>query len=352
MRAVLPLILVTLAVLMTVCPSHGWSDGVGAPVSFVCSKCYGTHDFLAEHALTALPYGSAYFWLMKLPESKPNGVFANGIYLYGTEIPDLGAYGFKADWRLHSVYYAPDGSLVDDYAAKRAQESYDQVLSYLRNGDIENAAEWMGITSHYVTDVTSYWHVMGKGDEWVGASKHGLAYENRVNEETNSYNAPFASCMVFDGKLEHVSAYDVTLKLAYDTIFDTSGAGRTAAWMDENYETIGVDQPYVNPRFRDRVCQSLSLAFNAVADLIYSAVQPSTMTSTAILVTTSPAVMMTTSPSVFTTTVRETSHVVSTATVVESLLSLAPVALAPALLILAIVLTLLLWFRSRKKVSR
>jgi hypothetical protein len=272
MKNALSILLLIMLLMFLTEPGYGWQNGYAPGMNVACSKCYGTHDFLAEHALTFLPWDQVYSWLMMSP-SRPYGVFASQTYLYGTEIPDLGGQGFKADWSLHSVYYGSDGSLQDDYAAKHAQQSFEQVLSYLRTGDMQNAAKWMGITSHYVTDVTSFWHVMGKGKEWVNAARNGNAYENWVNRETDSYTAPFSSCLIFDGKLERVSAYDVTLKLAYDTTFDSSGFGRTAKWMDDHYSTT-------SSYYRQRVCESLSLAANAVADLIYSTTQAEATTAT------------------------------------------------------------------------
>jgi len=260
--------LVLVVLVMFVQPSHAWQNGYGSGMDVSCSKCYGTHDFLAEHALAFLPFGVAYSWLYS-SISRPNGVFANEEYLYGTEIPDLGGVSseigtvFKSDYSLHAVYFTANGSVEDDYAARRAQESYDTVIHYLRIGALDYAARWMGITSHYVTDVTSYRHVMGKGKDWIKASPNGLAYENWVNQETSTYNKPFSSCLVYDGNLEHVAPYDVTMKLAYDTTFDTSGKGRTASWMEANYDPT-------SPYYRERVCESLNLATNALADLIYS----------------------------------------------------------------------------------
>lgn len=87
--------------------------------------------------------------------------------------------------------------------------------------------------------------------------------EDWVLANTCDYGAPFKDCLSFDGQLEHVSPYDATLRLAYDTTFDPSGPGRTAKWMDDNYNPSSLV-------FRDRVCQSLNLAVNLVADLIYS----------------------------------------------------------------------------------
>jgi hypothetical protein len=309
MSKVLSALLVLVLGFAVVQPCYGWQNSYPTPLPVTCSRCYGTHNFLAEHALAFLPYEPAYFWLEDTSRSIPTSVFASEEYLYGTQIPDFGGPGFKADWTLHAVYYSSDGSLVDDYAARRAQEYYEQVQDLLKNGNFDLAARYMGIVSHYVTDVTSYWHVMGKGNEWLKAARHGSTYENWVKEETNDYTAPFASCLGFDGKLEQVSAYDITLKLAYDTTFDTSGSGRTAKWMDDKYSPTW-------PYYRERVCQSLNLAVNGLADLIFSAVQVRSETTA-----TTPMLTVTTTnqPIVSTVTVGTTSLTVSTATLTHSL---------------------------------
>lgn len=339
----LPVLLILMLASIWVQPSYGWQNGSLPAGAGGCSKCYGTHDFLADHALSFVPYERVYSFLMA-SGSMPYGVFANEEYLYGTEIPDQGAYGFKQDWRLHSVYYSPDGKLVDDYAAKRAQESFEQVLFYLRIGDKESAAKWMGITSHYVSDVTSYWHVMGPGDEWVDLAKNGLYYENWVEGETYLYGAPFASCMSFDGSLEHISAYNVTLKLAYDTTFDPSGPPhpRTARWMDDHFDAY-------SPYYLERVCQSLNLAANAIADLIYSTAQPEIETTTSIatpITVTQPVVStVTLTPVTVTTTLLS----VSSVTTIVSTESMPGVGTMLPIAVSIVLAILLLWVLVRSR---
>ena len=314
MRGVLSVLLLVTLVIVLVQPCHGWENGSESTMIGECSRCYGTHDFLAEHALAFLPFDPVYSWLMT-SHSNPKDRIANEEYLYGTEMPDQGGIAsqigtvFKADRNLHAVYYSSDGTVEDDYAARRAQESYNMVIYYLRTGSLDYAARWMGITSHYVTDVTSYGHVMGKGEDWIKASPHRPAYEHWVNEMTDMYNAPFSSCLVFDGGLERVSPYEVTMKLAYDTTFDTSGKGKAPQWMEANYDTT-------SKRYIDRVCESLNLATNALADLIYSTTLDVTvMTSTATISASSVSTAAATSSAPLTTSI-ETTTVASTTAIV------------------------------------
>jgi hypothetical protein len=279
LRSIVPILVIALFAL-SISPCQAWRNGGdpnGIDVFGPPGWTYGTHMFLAEHALDFLPHSPDYNWIRD-PRSRPGQEIGNSQYLYGTSLPDKPWGDGLNDAALDHAYYRASGELQDDSSAKLAEESYEKALSYLKNGDVENAAKWMGIMSAYLTDAASYVHVMGKDTDW-GVAKHysnGTAgvgfYENWVLAETNRYDAPFKACLSFDGHLDLVSAYNATLKLAYDTTFDTSGLGRTAKWMDDNY-----DPSY--PFFVDRVCESLNLAVNALADVIYTAVQASLVTT-------------------------------------------------------------------------
>jgi hypothetical protein len=232
--------------------AHGWSNGGYS--ADPQNPDYGTHDFLAHHALDYVP-DDLDFWL--------RGNLA--AYLYGTELPDnrnapLG--DGIGDTTLHHVYYHASSQLQDDASAKRAQESFQQTLTYLISRDYRNAAKWMGITAHYIADVAVFGHVMAAGTDW-GAEKHHSDYEGWVNDNTNSYDAPFKACLTFDGKLQQVSSYDAALALAHDTTFDDTGKGHTAKWMDDNYNPS-------DPAFQARACESINLSVNLLADLVYA----------------------------------------------------------------------------------
>ena len=246
---------------------------------------YGTHDWLAHHALDWVP-DSLDFWIR-------NNL---AIYLYGTELPDNREAPLGdgiGDKTLHHVYYHSDGRLQDDSSARRAQETSNQVISYLTVKDYANAAKWMGVTSHYISDLAVFAHVMGKATDW-GAEKHHSDYEEYANERTNSYNDEFNAFLSFDGELRTLSAYDAAVQLAYDTTFDVDG-DLTCVWMDQNYD-------WNNPTFRNRSGESLNLAVNLLADVIYSISQTQQTITTA---TTTTATSTMTSP--LTTTTKTTS---------------------------------------------
>ena len=77
---------------------------------------YGTHDWIAEHALDWLPEAEKQYLLNNI-----------ATYLYGTELPDNGqAEDGIGDAFLHHIYFNSSGALVDDSAATRAATTYHQ----------------------------------------------------------------------------------------------------------------------------------------------------------------------------------------------------------------------------------
>jgi hypothetical protein len=130
------LILCMLVASFSVSTVGGWSNGgYSADPS---NPDYGTHDWIAEHALD---------WL---PENE-KAYIANNLatYLYGTELPDnWQANDGIGDTMKHHVYFSANGTLEDDAAAVRAYESYTLTLSYLAAHDFVNASKHAGIMTH------------------------------------------------------------------------------------------------------------------------------------------------------------------------------------------------------------
>lgn len=215
---------------------------------------YGTHDWIAEHALDWLPTEEKQYILDNL-----------AAYLYGTELPDNGiALDGIGDTTKHHIYYWSNGSLQDDASAVRAYEEYDNTLNFLRSGDLANASKTAGIMSHYIVDVAVFGHVMGASTDW-GAEQHHSDYESYANRRTNSYEDEFNVYLSFDEKLRIVSAYDAAKELAYDTTFDIDG-DLTCGWMDKNYN-------WNDPVFKDRCGESLNLAVNYITDVLHTLYQ-------------------------------------------------------------------------------
>jgi len=228
----------------------GWSNGGYSDDP--SHPDYGTHDWIAQHALDWLPFEEKQFILDNLAP-----------YLYGTELPDNGgAPDGIGDTVKHHVYYFANGSLQDDASAVRAQEEYGKAVKIYKTGDLANAAKTLGVMTHYIADVAVFGHVMGSATEW-GSEVHHSDYEDHVNEKTNNYTtAEFNKFLVFDGFLSEIFAYHATLTLANDTTFDGGGV-LTCVWMDENYN-------WSNPTFENRCGESLNFTVNFVADVLHT----------------------------------------------------------------------------------
>lgn len=236
----------------------GWSNGgysadPNAPV-------YGTHDWIAQHALDFLPAQEKQYIADNL-----------AVYLYGTELPDNNqAADGIGDTTKHHIYYSASGALVDNASAHRASILYASALSFLQAHDYANAAKTAGIMTHYIADVAVFGHVMGAGTDWGAedSSTH-TNYESYVDRRTESYSdVGFGQYLQFDGSLATVSAYDAALAVAYDTTFGGS-SGLNCTWMNTNYN-------WSNPDYYDRCGESLNVAVNAVADVLHTLYQEAT----------------------------------------------------------------------------
>jgi hypothetical protein len=229
--------------------ASGWSNG-GFSAN-PASPDYGTHDWIAEHALDWLPLQEKQFIL----ENK-------AAYLYGTELPDNGqAADGIGDVSKHHVYFLANGLLEDDAAAVRARDEYTKAVNAFKAGNLSGAAKELGIMAHYVADMAVFAHVMGASTAW-GAEQHHSDYEDYVDTRTNSYQDTFNSYLAFDGTLSTTTAYNAALGLALDSTFDNNG-DLTCVWMDTHYN-------WSNPTFANRAGESLNLAVNAIADVLHT----------------------------------------------------------------------------------
>src|SRR3990170_4082808 len=227
----------------------GWSNGGYS--ADPTHPDYGTHDWIAEHALDWLPQQEKQFLL----DNKAS-------YLYGTELPDNNqAPDGIGDTAKHHVYYSATGVLQDDAAAVRAREEYAKAVNAFNVGNRSEAAKRLGVVAHYIADMGVFGHVMGASTVWGGESHHG-DYENYVDTRTNNYQDEFNSFLIFDGNLSLTAAYDAALTLAYDTTFDVDG-DLTCVWMDTHYN-------WSDTAFRNRAGESLNLAVNLIADVLHS----------------------------------------------------------------------------------
>jgi len=243
-------IVLLFACLSAASPALAWSNGGYS--ADPANPDYGTHDWIAEHALAWLPAADkAYLTANRVP------------YLYGTELPDnAGPPDGIGDQFNHHIYYYASGALQDDVGAVRAAAQYDAALAFLQTGDERLAAKTAGVVSGYLTDVAVFGHVMGASTDW-GAEVHHADYEDTVTAATTGYaSSAFDPYLAFDGSLDLVTAYDATLQLAYGMTFG-SGATRPCTWMDANYD-------WADAAFRDSAGASLNRAANALADVLHT----------------------------------------------------------------------------------
>jgi hypothetical protein len=254
MKIVLTIVLMSLLMVSSVGLTYCWSNG-GYSTN-PSSPGYGTHDWIAQHALDWLPTQEKQYLLDNL-----------AAYLYGTELPDnnnASAAGHIGDTGKHHIYYWSNGSLQDDAAAVRASAEFQNAIGLLNAGNYSGAATTAGIMSHYIADVAVFAHVMGAGTDW-GAETGNVHsnYESYVNTRTDSYSDTYSSYLLFDGNLQTVSAYDAARNLAFDSTFDNAGI-YTCVWMNNNYNTSNPNSPYWN-----RAGESLNHAVNALTDVLH-----------------------------------------------------------------------------------
>lgn len=259
MLSVLKKTCITIAILALIIafstPAYGW--GNGGYSDDPNNPDYGTHDWIAHHALDYL-YGEQKQYL----EDNLN------LYLYGTELPDNNrADDGIGDTYNHHVYYYADGSLQDDIGARRAHEEYLQLISYIQDEDYENAAKTAGIMTHYIADMSVFGHVMGVNTDW-GEENHHSDYEGYIGRRTEQYYSEFDSFLSSDG-LEKIDAYQATVDNAYITTFGDEDTSKSCEWMDANYD-------WYSAEFKQSAGESLNRCVNFVADVLYTAYQEAT----------------------------------------------------------------------------
>ncbi|UCH32377.1 MAG: lamin tail domain-containing protein [Candidatus Bathyarchaeota archaeon] len=216
---------------------------------------YGTHDWIAQHALDFLDPGEKSYIEANLD-----------VFLLGTEIPDNDKLvGGLKDNSLHLLFYSSDKSVIYDGAARRALSEFDRVINYLNFEEEELAAKYAGVMSHYIADLSSYGHVMDSDTEWGAESKtHHSNLEEKIGKMTTSYSDKiFNSELTFDGELTDINAFDAAKKLAYTITFGDGEDIKNCTWMEENYD-------WNDPQFNASVKESINLAVNVLADVLYS----------------------------------------------------------------------------------
>ena len=254
-----PVRLAVVLVLLLASPGLAWNNGQSGnsntDTAAECSKPpYATHDWVAEQALMLLPQTER-DWLMPL----------KAVYLIGTEAPDFKLIppacqtphrGYDDRSLGHSVEWASDGSgMVNDRAAKRAQEEYNKAAIAFRQGNPRAAAFFLGAMAHYIGDVSQYGHT-------VPNETHHSDYERFVATRTASFNAGHFEIFIVLDSLVRRSAYTVVKRISLAT---ARGKGDilSAAEMDSRWPTKG--QAYL-----DSIGHSLNLGVNELADVLHT----------------------------------------------------------------------------------
>jgi hypothetical protein len=229
--------------------AYAWSNG-GYSAN-PTDPDYGTHDWIAQHALDWLPAEETQFFEDHLAS-----------FLYGTELLDNPSTpDGVGDTTKHHVYFYANGSMQDDASAVRAQQEYANAQANFKVGNLSATAEHLGMVTHYVADLAVFGHVMGASTAW-GAETHHSDYEDYVLARTETYTSSFEGYLVFDGDLTNESPYEAALAVARDTTFD-GAEGLTCTWMDTHYN-------WSDTTFKSRCGASLSIATNAVADVLHT----------------------------------------------------------------------------------
>lgn len=232
-------------------PASAWSNGGYS--TDPSHPAYGTHDWIAQHALDNLLTVEKQYLLDNLD-----------IYLYGTELPDNSqAPDGIGDTAKHHFYFYANGTVQDNASATRAAQMCQIALNYLNAKDYPDAAKTAGIMSHYIVDVGVWAHVMGAGTDWGSETGNNHAnYEEYVNRRTSNYTDEFNKYLSYNGTLSVISAFDATEELANNTTFD-NGQPYNCTWMNQNYNVN-------NPAYWNRAGESLNLAVNYLTDVLHT----------------------------------------------------------------------------------
>ena len=261
--AMVRILIVTMLLLniifMAIVPSaQGWSNGTPGSAyantadDYDISKNYGTHDWIANKALDLL-------------RGKEKNRINLTEYFYGTELPDnTNSPDYAPSVNKEHIYISQDYIITDKSGAEIAQEYYEKSKNNFKNSQYDIASRQLGIMTHFIADLSSFPHVMGKDTDWGESSVHSK-FEQNVNKNTlSSLYSPFNNFIIEEKRVQR-SAHDAAIDLAWNITFgnyssDTSMA--SCVWMESHYS-------WDNNLFVSNVGNSLNLATNFIADVIY-----------------------------------------------------------------------------------
>lgn len=231
-------------------PSYAWRSS---------STNIDTHDMIFQKAVSMLP-----------TQEKNKLVVDQTVVYLGLYAPDCG----KADYdycvgdtdRSHYVYYNSNGVVTNDDAALNAQDEYQRAIESFKINDMYNFSLHLGAMSHYVEDPGSWPHVTT-----IEPFNMHTGYESAVNHE----NAGLFSGTKSDVRKE-MSAYDASLKNAYESTFDTIDSGTyDVNWMYANCGNCSNSNFVLssNPELFNRTKKILNYDANRLSDVLYKLIR-------------------------------------------------------------------------------
>lgn len=250
MRPLLPLLIVIASLVFSAIPGNlAWSNGGFSTDE--TNPVYGSHDWISHHALDLLPAAEKDYLLANLDG-----------FLIGTELPDnTGLPDGLGDTSRHHVYFDSGGNITDDIGAERAQTEFEHVIGFLEYGDLDRAARYAGIMSHYIADVAVWGHTMAASTPW-GTEVHHSDFESYVNARMTTYGAATFT-VAYDGSLDIIDAHAATIGMARNTTFGDGGDQQSNLWMDGNYD-------WADPTFNTSANAGISRAANLIADVLHT----------------------------------------------------------------------------------
>jgi hypothetical protein len=160
------------------------------------------------------------------------------------------------EWKVDGSGFAKKNGRLLDQAARRAQEEYSKAVIAYEQGELSDAAFYLGAMAHYIVDVIQYGHS-------VPFEQHHSDYEGWVGRRTREFGGDFESYITLDA-LARRGPYTAVKRISKVT---WQGKGRilSAEEMDRLYPERENNQPY-----KDSVGHSLNLGANELADVLHT----------------------------------------------------------------------------------
>ena len=207
-------------------------------------------DLLAERGIT-VSHESVRLWCNKFGPK-----YARRLKRKHRGYGDTGS-GHSVDWNAdHTAWELRDDGMLQDRAARRAQEEYNKAVIAVQQGNESDAAFFLGAMAHYIGDVSQYGH-SGPGEN------HHSDYEGWASsrsEPTDTVFTPFLS----ESSLVRRTPYTAAKRISRAT-----SGGRdeiqTFAFMDANYASRNSDPVYLAS-----TGSALNMAVNELADVLHT----------------------------------------------------------------------------------